>query len=64
MERYEKVKHERAILVAAIIAGREDGDNLEELTALAESAGAIIVDRVQQRIRRPHPGRYIGKGKA
>lgn len=64
MEKYEKVKHERAILVAAIIAGREDGDDLEELTALAESAGAIIVDRLQQRIRRPHPGRYIGKGKA
>ncbi len=64
MEKYTKVKHERAILVAAIIKGRADGDNLTELTALAESAGAVIVDRLQQQIGRPHPSRYIGKGKA
>jgi len=51
-------------LVAAKIHGSEDGDDLAELTALAESAGAIVVDRLQQKIRSAHPVRYIGKGKA
>jgi GTP-binding protein HflX len=37
---------------------------LAELTALAESAGAIVVGRLQQKIRRAHAGLYIGKGKA
>ncbi len=59
-----KVRKERAILVAAILHGRNEGDDLVELTALAESAGAIVVDRLQQKIRTIHPGRYIGKGKA
>ena len=59
-----KVRKERAILVAAILHNRSDGDDLAELTALAESAGAIVVDRLQQKIRSPHPARYIGKGKA
>ncbi|MHC4739577.1 MAG: GTPase HflX [Planctomycetota bacterium] len=59
-----KVRKERAILVAAILHGRNKGDDLVELTALAESAGAIVVDRLQQKIRTLHPGRYIGKGKA
>jgi GTP-binding protein HflX len=35
-----------------------------ELTALAESAGAIVVDRFQQKISRPHPATYMGRGKA
>ena len=59
-----KVRKERAILVAAIMHGRNHGDDLVELTALAQSAGAIVVDRLQQKIRKLHPGRYIGKGKA
>ncbi len=37
-----RVRKERAILVAAVL-GR-DGDDLIELTALAESAGAVVVD--------------------
>ena len=59
-----KVRKERAILVGAILGARSSYDDLAELTALAESAGAIVVDRFQQRIRTVHPGRYIGKGKA
>jgi GTP-binding protein HflX len=59
-----RVRKERAILVAAILKGRGDGDDLVELTALATSAGAIVVDRFQQKIGSIHPGRYIGKGKA
>jgi GTP-binding protein HflX len=57
------VRKERAILVAAL--ARSDGwDDLAELTALAESAGAVVVDRFQQRIRTVNPSTYVGKGKA
>ncbi|HUW18741.1 MAG TPA: GTPase HflX [Sedimentisphaerales bacterium] len=59
-----RVTKERAILVAAVPRGRSDGDDLAELTALAESAGAIVVDRFQQKIREINPVTYIGKGKA
>jgi GTPase len=57
------VRKERAILVAAIQQGQRDNDDLKELTALAESAGAIVVDRFQQKIHKIHPALYIGKGK-
>ncbi len=59
-----KVRKERAILVAAVLPGRDRGDDLAELTALAESAGAVVADRFQQRIRRINPSKYLGKGKA
>ncbi len=58
------VRKERAILVAAIPQGQKDHDDLKELTALAESAGAIVVDRFQQKIHKINPSLYIGKGKA
>lgn len=59
-----RVRKERAILVAAIRGPRGDGDDLIELTALAQSAGAVVVDRFQQKVRRINPTTYIGKGKA
>ena len=59
-----KVRKERAVLVAAIPRMGSGGDNLAELTALAESAGAVVVDRFQQKIRTINPATYIGKGKA
>ncbi len=58
-----KVKKERAILVAALLRKQKGGDDLAELTALAESAGAVVVDKFQQNIRRANPATYIGKGK-
>jgi GTP-binding protein HflX len=60
-----RVRKERAILVAAI-RGRGGGgaDDLAELTALAESAGAIVADKFQQKIRTIKAVTYIGKGKA
>jgi len=58
-----RVKKERAILVAAVLHGKNPGDDLAELTALAESAGAVVVDRFQQKIRKINPSTYIGKGK-
>ncbi len=59
------VRRERAVLVGAVLKNQtEHDDELAELTALAESAGAVIVDRIQQKILEIHPSTYIGKGKA
>lgn len=58
-----KVKKERAILVAAILSRPNGPDSLGELAALAESAGAVVVDRFQQRIRTINASTYLGKGK-
>jgi GTP-binding protein HflX len=59
-----KVRKERAILVAALLGPVGQADGLVELTALTESAGATVVDRFQQKIRKINPVSYIGKGKA
>jgi len=61
-----QVRKERAVLVGVNLRGGTGHtiNNLTELTALAETAGAIIVDRFQQKISRITPGTYIGKGKA
>jgi GTP-binding protein HflX len=59
-----RVRKERAILVAALLRTHDNGDDLAELTALAESAGAVVVDKFQQRIRAVNASTYIGKGKA
>jgi GTP-binding protein HflX len=58
-----RVRKERAILVAGVLRARDVGDDLVELTALAESAGAVVVDRFQQKIRKINSTTYIGKGK-
>lgn len=59
-----RVRKERAVLVAAVLHSGDGGDDLAELTALAESAGALVVDKFQQRIRDINASTYIGKGKA
>jgi GTP-binding protein HflX len=63
-----KVKKERAILVGAVMVRKASdfnkNDNLAELTALTESARAVVVDRFIQRIRMIKPKTYIGSGKA
>ncbi len=59
-----RVRKERAILVAAVLRVPDGPDDLAELTALAESAGAVVVYRFQQKIRKINPATYIGKGKA
>lgn len=59
-----RVRRERAILVGAVFAGNsEKSDGLIELAALAESAGAIVVDKFQQKIHKINAATYIGKGK-
>jgi len=39
-------------------------DSLDELAELARSAGAVIVDRVTQKLTQPTPAHFIGRGKA
>ena len=62
-----EVQQERAVLVGAILRREHktnSDDVLGELTALAESAGAVIVDRFIQKVSRINPATYIGSGKA
>lgn len=61
-----KVRRERALLLGAAAldaSGRVESD-LSELERLADSAGALVVERVVQRRRRIDPGYYVGRGKA
>lgn len=39
-------------------------DSLNELESLAEAAGATVVGRIRQTRRTPHPGLFVGTGKA
>ncbi len=59
-----KVRKERAVLVAAIQTARRQADGLAELKALAKTAGAIVVDTFQQKIKTINPVSYIGSGKS
>lgn len=57
---------EKVILVG--VAGSREAawetqDNFKELEALAQSAGAQVLETVLQRRDRPDPGRYLGRGK-
>jgi len=64
MRKTLRVIKERVILVAAKLHVPDARDDLAELTALAESAGAVVVDKFQQKIRKINPALYIGTGKA
>lgn len=58
---------ERAILVGAPgkeISARVAEEHLEELGRLADTAGAVVVGTLVQRLDSPHPKYYIGEGKA
>lgn len=59
------VQQERAVLVGLQLPDADyDGlDSLKELQALAESAGATVVDIMLQRRPQIDPKHYIGKGK-
>src|SRR3989337_2814564 len=59
-------ERERAILVGAVFGSDdpEEADwSLDELEALADTAGADALDRAMQRRDHPDPATYIGKGK-
>ena len=55
----------RAILIGVDIPGNNwhVEDSLDELQQLAMTAGVTCMDRVIQRLARPHPGTLLGSGK-
>ncbi len=63
---YRQLRLENVVLIGVYAQGTvHDAENsLRELAALAETAGAVVVDALLQ--RRPHPdaGTYLGRGKA
>ncbi|QBD81590.1 GTPase HflX [Ktedonosporobacter rubrisoli] len=56
---------ERAILISVDMPGADWAveESLDELTQLATTAGVTCVDRVVQKLARPHPGTLLGSGK-
>ncbi|HEX5566959.1 MAG TPA: GTPase HflX [Streptomyces sp.] len=63
---YRQLRLERVVLVGVWTSGTvQDAENsLAELAALAETAGALVLDGVIQRRDKPDPATYIGSGKA
>ncbi|MBT2493564.1 GTPase HflX [Streptomyces sp. ISL-96] len=63
---YRQLRLERVVLVGVWTSGTVlDAENsLAELAALAETAGALVLDGVIQRRDKPDPATYIGSGKA
>lgn len=62
---YRKLRLEQVILVGAWTEGTtaEMEASMHELAALAETAGAEVLDMFYQKRDRPDPGTYIGSGK-
>ena len=63
---YRQLRLERVVLAAVWSEGTlTDAENsLRELAALAETAGAEVLDGVMQRRQKPDTATYLGKGKA
>ncbi|MFQ5824084.1 MAG: GTPase HflX [bacterium] len=58
---------ERAILVGLTLSNRDcwkTEDHLEELAFLANTAGAIVIDKIIQERNKVDPAYFIGRGKA
>ncbi len=59
------VVQERAVLVSCLLPGNQNDphDPLGELRALADTAGAVVVDQLLQNRQKPDAGTFIGSGK-
>ena len=63
-DRAESVASESAVLVGVILPQHQvNGEPLEELEGLAETAGAAVVGQMIQRREKPAGATYLGKGK-
>jgi GTP-binding protein HflX len=62
---YRQLRLERVVLVGVWTEGTVgDAENsLAELAALADTAGAVVLDGLIQRRQRPDPSTYVGRGK-
>lgn len=66
MNKATQANLESSILVGVITSGHsrwDTEDSLDELAQLADTAGAIVTDRVTQTLDAVNPATYIGKGK-
>lgn len=65
MVEYRQLRLERVVLVGVWTGGslREAEVAMEELAALAETAGSEVLEMVLQRRDKPDPGTYVGSGK-
>ncbi|RBP99193.1 GTPase HflX [Bifidobacterium xylocopae] len=65
---YRKVRLERVVLVGVYSSARTSQEaaeeSLRELSALAQTAGAQVLDGLLQQRERPDPATYVGSGKA
>jgi GTP-binding protein HflX len=62
---YRQLRLENVILIGVYSGqGLDDAENsLRELAALAETAGAVVLDGLLQRRPHPDPATYLGRGK-
>jgi len=63
---YRQLRIENVVLIGIYTQGtvHEAENSLRELSALAETAGAVVLDGLLQRRANPDPSTYFGKGKA
>ncbi len=63
---YRQLRLEKVVLVGVWTQGNIDqaNESMLELAALAETAGAQVLDGLLQRRENPDPATYVGKGKA
>ncbi len=63
---YRQLRLENVVLIGVYTQGTvtEAENSLRELAALAETAGAVVLDGLLQRRPHPDPSTYFGKGKA
>lgn len=63
---YRQLRLENVVLIGVYPQGSvDDAENsLRELSALAETAGAVVLDGLLQRRPHPDPSTYLGRGKA
>jgi GTP-binding protein HflX len=63
-DRKQGVQSESAVIVGVELSDRRaDGNDLDELAGLAETAGAEVVGRLTQKRSTPDQTTYLGKGK-
>src|SRR3954447_25172727 len=63
---YRQLRLERVVLIGVWTTGtlEEAETSLQELKALAETAGSQVLEGLVQRRDRPDPATYVGSGKA
>lgn len=63
MGRKSPIEHQVPTEIVLLVGVGRGQDSMDELSHLAETAGAIVSGRVTQVLQKPHPATYIGSGK-